>query len=104
MGRMGAGGGGIAIQHRMAYQGEYFRDRYGESALRRTPPIREMLSSGLPVGAGTDATRVASYNPFVSLYWLVTGKTVGALSMYDQANPLERLEALRPSPLGPTPF
>ena len=29
----------------------------------------------MPVGAGTDATRVASYNPWVSLSWLVTGKT-----------------------------
>src|SRR5713226_3030129 len=93
--RIAALGGGIAIQHRMAYQGEYFRDRYGEAALRRTPPIREMLSSGLPVGAGTDATRVASYNPFVSLYWLTTGKTVGGLSMYDEANRVERMEALR---------
>jgi predicted amidohydrolase YtcJ len=93
--RIAALGGGIAIQHRMAYQGEYFRDRYGETALRRTPPIREMLSSGLPVGAGTDATRVASYNPFVSLYWLITGKTVGGLSMYDEANRIERMEALR---------
>jgi hypothetical protein len=93
--RIAALGGGIAIQHRMAYQGEYFRDRYGEAALRRTPPIREMLRSGLPVGAGTDATRVASYNPFVSLYWLTTGKTVGGLSMYDEANRLEKMEALR---------
>jgi predicted amidohydrolase YtcJ len=93
--RIVALGGGIAIQHRMAYQGEYFRDRYGAAALRRTPPIREMLSSGLPVGAGTDATRVASYNPFVSLYWLITGKTVGGLSMYDEANRMERMEALR---------
>jgi predicted amidohydrolase YtcJ len=93
--RIAAMGGGIAIQHRMAYQGEYFRDRYGESALRRTPPIREMLRAGLPVGAGTDATRVASYNPFVSLYWLVTGKTVGGLSMYEDDNRLDRMEALR---------
>jgi hypothetical protein len=93
--RIAALGGGIAIQHRMAYQGEYFRDRYGEAALRRTPPIREMLSSGLPVGAGTDATRVASYNPFVSLYWLITGKTVGGLSMYDEANRISRMKALR---------
>jgi predicted amidohydrolase YtcJ len=93
--RIAALGGGIAIQHRMAYQGEYYRDRYGEAALLRTPPIREMLVSGLPVGAGTDATRVASYNPFVSLYWLVTGKTVGGLSMYDEANRLDRMEALR---------
>lgn len=93
--RIAALGGGIAIQHRMAFQGEYFRDRYGAKALRRTPPIREMLSAGLPVGAGTDATRVASYNPFVSLYWLVTGRTLGGLAMYDHGNRLDRMEALR---------
>ena len=93
--RIAALGGGIAIQHRMAYQGEYFRDRYGEAATLRTPPIKEMLRAGLPVGAGTDATRVASYNPFVSLYWLVTGKTVGGLRMYDGSNRLDRMEALR---------
>ena len=95
MDRIAALGGGIAIQHRMAFQGEYFRDRYGAKALRRTPPIREMLSAGLPVGAGTDATRVATYNPFVSLYWLVTGRTLGGLAMYDDGNRLDRMEALR---------
>jgi predicted amidohydrolase YtcJ len=95
MDRIAALGGGIAIQHRMAFQGEYFRDRYGAKALRRTPPIREMLSGGLPVGAGTDATRVASYNPFVSLYWLVTGRTLGGLAMYNNGNRLDRMEALR---------
>ena len=31
MDRIAALGGGIAIQHRMAFQGEYFRDRYGAS-------------------------------------------------------------------------
>src|SRR5580692_11534204 len=95
MDRIAAMGGGIAIQHRMAFQGEYFRDRYGITETKRTPPIREMLRAGLPVGAGTDATRVASYNPFVSLYWLVTGKTVGGLSVYDEDNRLDRMEALR---------
>src|SRR5260370_1943822 len=54
-----------------------------------------MLRMGLPVGAGTDATRVASYNPFVCLYWLVTGKTVGGLSMYPGSNRQDRMEALR---------
>src|SRR5271169_3101789 len=93
--RIAALGGGIAVQHRMAYQGEYFRDRYGDSILTRTPPIREMLRAGIPVGGGTDATRVASYNPFVSLYWLVTGRTVGGLAMYDADNRLDRMEALR---------
>jgi predicted amidohydrolase YtcJ len=93
--RIAALGGGIAIQHRMAYQGEYFRDRYGEAMLKKSPPVRDMLRAGIPVGAGTDATRVASYNPFVSLYWLVTGRTVGGLAMYDANNRLDRMEALR---------
>ena len=88
-------GGGIAIQHRMAYQGEYFIDRYGKQAAERTPPVRSMLNFGIPVGAGTDATRVASYNPWVSLYWLITGKTVGGVSMYPENNRLSRQEALR---------
>jgi predicted amidohydrolase YtcJ len=88
-------GGGIAIQHRMAYQGEYFVNRYGPDAARATPPIRRMLELGCPVGAGTDATRVASFNPFVSLYWLVTGKTVGGLELYPEKNRLTREEALR---------
>jgi predicted amidohydrolase YtcJ len=93
--RVRALGGGIAIQHRMAFQGEYFIDRYGTSAAGHTPPIRRMLEIEVPVGAGTDATRVASYNPWVSLYWLVTGKTVGGTSLYPKANRLERMEALR---------
>jgi predicted amidohydrolase YtcJ len=95
MERIQALGGGIAIQNRMAFQGEYFRERYGDAALKRTPPVAEMLRMGLPVGAGTDATRVSSYNPFVSLYWLVTGKTVGGLSMYPESNRQDRMEALR---------
>ncbi len=87
-------GGGIAIQHRMAFQGEYFVDRYGQDMARHTPPIRRMLAMGVPVGAGTDATRVASYNPWVALYWLVTGKTLGGLSLYEPDNRLDRLTAL----------
>jgi hypothetical protein len=54
-----------------------------------------MLELDLTVGAGTDATRVASYNPWVCLYWLVTGKTVGGLSLYPEKNCLSREEALR---------
>ena len=88
-------GGGIAVQHRMAYQGEDFVARYGNRAAERTPPIRRMLDARLPVGAGTDATRVASYNPWVSLSWLVTGKTIGGLSLYPAANRLDRETALR---------
>ncbi|MFG1419005.1 amidohydrolase [Xanthobacter sp. V0B-10] len=93
--RVAALGGGIAVQHRMAYQGEYFVERYGARAAEHAPPIRRMLDAGLKVGAGTDATRVASYNPWVSLSWLVTGRTLGGLSLYPPSNQLSREDALR---------
>ncbi|CAN7661282.1 amidohydrolase [Bosea sp. LjRoot9] len=93
--RIAALGGGIAVQHRMSFQGEYFVERYGAKAAERTPPIARMLEAGVPVGAGTDATRVASYNPWVSLAWLVTGRTLGGLKLYPQRNLLDRESALR---------
>ncbi|KGO88649.1 amidohydrolase [Flavobacterium rivuli WB 3.3-2 = DSM 21788] len=78
-------GGGIAIQSRMAYQGEYFTDRYGAKAAESTPPIKTMLEMEVPVGGGSDATRVSSYNPWVSMYWLTVGKTVGGLQLYNKS-------------------
>ena len=93
--RVKALGGGIAVQHRMAFQGEYFIDRYGAEAVGQSPPIRPMIEMGIPVGAGTDGTRVASYNPFVSLYWMATGRTVGGTPLYGEENRLSRMEALR---------
>jgi len=92
--RVKALGGGIAIQHRMAFQGEYFVDRYGAKAAEATPPIKRMLDAGVAVGAGTDATRVASYNPWTALYWLVSGRTVGGLRLYDAGARLDRHTAL----------
>jgi predicted amidohydrolase YtcJ len=96
--RVRALGGGIAIQHRMAFQGEHFVQRYGAAAAAQAPPIRRMLEAGVPVGAGTDATRVASYNPWVALYWLVTGRTVGGLDLgasSEAPRGLDRSAALR---------
>jgi hypothetical protein len=102
--RVKALGGGIAVQNRMAFQGEYFVERYGSQQARRTPPIRRMLEMGIPVGAGTDATRVSSYNPYVSLYWLITGKTIGGLNLYPAENRLDREEALKLYTMGSSWF
>src|SRR5262245_48608617 len=93
--RVKALGGGIAVQHRMAYQGEDFAKRYGKEMTAEAPPVKRILAAGVPLGAGTDATRVASYNPWVSLYWLVTGRTLGGMTMYPQENRLDRTAALR---------
>jgi predicted amidohydrolase YtcJ len=88
-------GGGIAVQHRMAYQGEYFISRYGRNAAMTSPPLRRILEMGVPIGGGTDATRVSGYNPWIALYWLTTGRTIGGTKLYDESNRLGRIEALK---------
>ncbi|PKB18798.1 amidohydrolase [Flavobacterium sp. 5] len=88
-------GGGIAIQHRMAFQGEAFIKRYGKKAAQNTPPIKQMLAMGIPIGMGSDATRVSSYNPWIGLYWLTTGKTIGGTKYQGEQNILDRETALK---------
>ncbi len=87
-------GGGVAIQNRMAFAGEFFQQRYGAEAAAQAPPLRRLVDSGLPLGAGTDATRVSSHNPWLALYWMVSGKTVGGTLLYGLDNRLTRAEAL----------
>lgn len=92
--RIKALNGGIAIQARMAYAGEFFVERYGADKAKQAPPVKKMIEMGLPVGAGTDGTRVASYNPWPALYWLISGKTVGDFQLAEESNQLTREEAL----------
>lgn len=87
-------GGAMSIQNRMSFQGEAFVRRYGAGAAADAPPVRAMLERGLTVGAGTDATRVSSYNPWVALHWLVSGRTVGDLTLYPPENRVSRETAL----------
>ncbi|HWS87661.1 MAG TPA: amidohydrolase [Pyrinomonadaceae bacterium] len=93
-------GGGVAVQNRMAFAGEYYAGRYGKEAAAAAPPLRKLLDSGVPLGAGTDMTRVSSYNPWLSLYWMVSGRTVGGTELYTRENRLTREEALRLYTLG----
>ncbi len=87
-------GGGVAVQDRMHFQGEAYWKRYGEQT-RQMPPIRKMLDMKLPVGLGTDGTRVSSYNPWPSLYWAVTGKTAGGMPIWQDKDVPTRYEALQ---------
>ncbi|MEM1421252.1 MAG: amidohydrolase [Pseudomonadota bacterium] len=88
-------GGGISYQNRIAFQTTAYRDRYGEAALNAAMPVREMMASGVPLAAGTDATRVSSYNPWLCIHWLVSGRGRGGDVMWSAQNRLSREEALR---------
>jgi predicted amidohydrolase YtcJ len=67
----------VAAQHDKAYD---------------MPPLKLISDSGLVWGIGTDATVVAPINPFYTLWWLSTGKTMdGRLATHD---PVSREAAL----------
>ncbi|MCR9255300.1 MAG: amidohydrolase [Alphaproteobacteria bacterium] len=88
-------GGGVALQNRLQFQAEDFVANYGPEKLKKTPNFRFLMDLGIPLGGGTDATRVTSYNPWFSIQWLATGLSRGGLRMYDDDNLLTREEALR---------
>ena len=92
--RIAALGGAVAIQNRMSFQGEEFAARYGAAAAQTSPPLRSMLDTGLTVAGGTDATRVSSYNPWLSLHWMITGRTLGGAVLFHPGNRLTRQEAI----------
>ncbi|MGW2180456.1 amidohydrolase [Streptomyces sp. NPDC001732] len=92
--RISALGGAMSVQNRLSFQGEAFLRRYGPGAAADAPPIRAMLDRGLTVGAGTDATRVSTYNPWVALHWLVSGRSVGDLTLRPPTNRVDRQTAL----------
>ena len=88
-------GGGISYQNRIAFQTTAYRDRYGEEALREVMPVKKMMSSGVPLAAGTDATRVSSYNPWLAIHWAVSGKGRGGDMIWSAENRLDRHDALQ---------
>lgn len=93
--RMKALGVGWTVQDAMYFGGEAFRDSVGAESARRTPPVVTAKNVGVVVGAGTDAHRVASYNPFTALQWFLDGKTVGGTALRGPEETPDRAEALR---------
>ncbi len=93
--RMKAMGVGWLMQNALYFRGEAFVGQRGTEAMRLAPPIGTALRMGLPVGGGTDAHRVMSYNPFVSLQWMLDGTTIGGLPMRAREETPTRIDALR---------
>jgi predicted amidohydrolase YtcJ len=93
--RIAALGGSIDIQNRMSLDGEAFLKKYGAQAAADAPPIARIRELGIPLACGTDANRATSYNPWIGLHWLITGKTLGGTKLQGDRNLLDRTEALR---------
>ncbi len=93
--RMKSLGVGWALQNAMYFEGERFIAERGAPAASRAPPVMSALRIGVQVGAGTDAHRVMSYNPFVALQWLLDSRTVGGTRLRVREEIPSRQEALR---------
>jgi predicted amidohydrolase YtcJ len=58
------------------------------------PPFRRIVDSGIRAAVGTDSTNVSALDPWISLYYMTTGRNVaGALT--NDGQQISRLEALR---------
>ncbi|HEX9397502.1 MAG TPA: amidohydrolase family protein, partial [Burkholderiales bacterium] len=93
--RVAALGGSISVQNRMTLDGEAFLQKYGPQVAADAPPIRRIREMGIPLACGTDANRASSYNPWLGVHWLLTGKTLGGARLQGDRNLLDRTEALR---------
>lgn len=93
--RMKGLGVGWAMQDAMYLAGDRILAVAGAEAAKTMPPIGTALRIGVPLGAGTDAHRVASYNPFVALQWMLDGRTVGGKPTRGPEETPTREQALR---------
>jgi hypothetical protein len=93
--RMKALGVGWLMQDGLYFAApSYIADR-GRAQMQRTPPIVSALRLALPVGGGTDANRVMIPNPFVSLRWMLDGRTVDGIATRGEEEIPSREQALR---------
>lgn len=93
--RVKALGGGIALDTKMALHGDGFIATHGRDAALRTPRLRELVDSGVPLAMTTDAYRAATFNPWVGISWMVSGKSVSGSKILAPNNRLSRTEALK---------
>jgi len=98
--RMHALGVGWTVQDAMYFGGDALVRTQGADAGKRIPPVMTGKRLGVAIGAGTDAHRVASYNPFTSLQWFLDGKTVGGAAIRGPEETPGREDALRFYTLG----
>ena len=98
--RMKTLGVGWTMQDAMYFGGDQLLNSRGPDVARRTPPIETARKLGVMIGAGTDAHRVASYNPFTSLQWILDGRSVSGTTVRGPEEIPDRIGALRLYTLG----
>jgi predicted amidohydrolase YtcJ len=79
----------------MALHGDGFIKTYSREKALETPRLRQLVDSGIPLALTTDAYRASSFNPWVAMYWAVSGRSVSGSQVLADDNRLSRVEALK---------
>ena len=82
------------VQDGLYFGGERLQKEVGADAAKQMPRIATAMKLGLVVTGGTDAHRVSSYNPFVSLQWYLDGTTIGGVQTRGESEAPSRRQAL----------
>ncbi|MEH2612735.1 amidohydrolase [Bradyrhizobium sp. AZCC 1693] len=82
------------VQDGLYFGGERLQKEVGVEQAKAVPRIATAMKLGLVVGGGTDAHRVSSYNPFVSLQWYLDGTTIGGTRTRGDEEAPSRRQAL----------
>jgi predicted amidohydrolase YtcJ len=82
------------VQDGLYFGGERLQKEVGAEAAKQMPRIATAMRLGLTVAGGTDAHRVSSYNPFVSLQWYLDGTTIGGVQTRGAEEAPSRRQAL----------
>jgi predicted amidohydrolase YtcJ len=82
------------VQDGLYFGGERLQKEVGTEAAKQMPRIATAMRLGLTVAGGTDAHRVSSYNPFVSLQWYLDGTTIGGVQTRGADEAPSRRQAL----------
>lgn len=93
--RVKALGGGVVLDTKMALHGDGFIQTHGREKALQTPRLRQLVDSGVPLAMSTDAYRAATYNPWVGISWMVSGRSVSGSEVLAEENRLSRAEALK---------
>nr|WP_241093812.1 amidohydrolase [Xanthomonas sp.] len=102
--RVKALGGGVALDTKMALHGDGFVKTHGVEKALYTPRLRALVDSGIPLAMTTDAFRASTFNPWVGISWMTTGKSVSGSRIVADDNRLSRAEALALFTIGPAWF
>jgi predicted amidohydrolase YtcJ len=92
--RLSVLGVGVIVDDHLVFKAAASEAAWGEEAIRRAPPLKELLDAGIDVAAGTDANRASSFNPWLATWWLVKGESIDAVPRRSSDQSMTRQEAL----------